>query len=302
MNRKIINVASVPQRSPFRYPGGKTWLVPYIRLWLLSYRRRIDEFIEPFAGGAIVGLTVAFEGLADRVTLVELDPDVSAVWRTILNGQADWLADKILSFKPTAVSVRSVLNGKGAKLRDRAFATVVRNRVQRGGILAPGAGLMNKGENGKGIASRWYPQTLAERIRAIASIRERIRFVPGDGLRYMERTAKRRNLVYFVDPPYMTAGRRLYRYSQLNHERLFQVAKRLTGDFLITYEDTAEIRGLAIRFGLDFQTIPMKNTHNEEKVELLIGRELEWLSQSESPAASPEFCAQSRPRLKAAHP
>ena len=24
-----VNVASVPHRSPFRYPGGKTWLVPY---------------------------------------------------------------------------------------------------------------------------------------------------------------------------------------------------------------------------------------------------------------------------------
>lgn len=28
---QIVNVASVPQRSPFRYPGGKTWLVPHIR-------------------------------------------------------------------------------------------------------------------------------------------------------------------------------------------------------------------------------------------------------------------------------
>ena len=24
----VVNVASVQQRSPFRYPGGKTWLVP----------------------------------------------------------------------------------------------------------------------------------------------------------------------------------------------------------------------------------------------------------------------------------
>jgi hypothetical protein len=31
-----VNVASVPQRSPFRYPGGKTWLIPYIRSWLAS--------------------------------------------------------------------------------------------------------------------------------------------------------------------------------------------------------------------------------------------------------------------------
>jgi len=28
--------SSVPQRSPFRYPGGKTWLVPYIRDWFRS--------------------------------------------------------------------------------------------------------------------------------------------------------------------------------------------------------------------------------------------------------------------------
>ena len=31
-----VNVASAPQRSPFRYPGGKTWLIPYIRQWLTS--------------------------------------------------------------------------------------------------------------------------------------------------------------------------------------------------------------------------------------------------------------------------
>ena len=28
-SKGIVNVASVPQRSPFRYPGGKTWLIPF---------------------------------------------------------------------------------------------------------------------------------------------------------------------------------------------------------------------------------------------------------------------------------
>src|SRR5215475_1839398 len=51
-----VNVASVPQRSPFRYPGGKTWLVPYIRSWLASRGGRASLLIEPFAGGGIVGL------------------------------------------------------------------------------------------------------------------------------------------------------------------------------------------------------------------------------------------------------
>jgi hypothetical protein len=28
--RRVVNVASVKQRGPFRYPGGKTWLVPEV--------------------------------------------------------------------------------------------------------------------------------------------------------------------------------------------------------------------------------------------------------------------------------
>src|SRR5437667_3530211 len=70
------------QHSPFRYPGGKTWLVPHIRQWLASLPKRPSEFIEPFAGGGIVSLTVAIERLADTVIMVELDDQVAAVWQT----------------------------------------------------------------------------------------------------------------------------------------------------------------------------------------------------------------------------
>jgi len=96
---KPVNVASVPQRSPFRYPGGKTWLVPYIRSWLASKKSAVCILVEPFAGGGIVGLTAAFEGLADHVVLVERDANIAAVWNTILGGQAKWLADQILNFE-----------------------------------------------------------------------------------------------------------------------------------------------------------------------------------------------------------
>src|SRR5438067_8707247 len=88
----IVNVASVPQRSPFRYPGGKTWFVPYLRDWLRSKSKLPTRFIEPFAGGGIVSLTVAFERLAKHVVFAELDAGVAAVWRVVLNGQAEWLA------------------------------------------------------------------------------------------------------------------------------------------------------------------------------------------------------------------
>lgn len=95
-NRKsIVNVASVPQRSPFRYPGGKTWLVPTVRQWLKQERKSVSELIEPFAGGGIVSLTAAFERLADEIVMVEMDEEVAAVWEVILNEKNKWLADKI---------------------------------------------------------------------------------------------------------------------------------------------------------------------------------------------------------------
>src|SRR5436309_2486873 len=107
--KRIINVASVPHRSPFRYPGGKTWLVPRVRQWLLSLPTRPAMFVEPFAGGGIVGLSVVFENLAAHLTAIELDEHVAAVWRTMLNGDAEWLANKIIEFEITSESVAQLL-------------------------------------------------------------------------------------------------------------------------------------------------------------------------------------------------
>src|SRR5271154_7580076 len=96
---KPVNVASVPQRSPFRYPGGKTWLVPLFRRWMLSLPNTPTVLVEPFAGGGIISLTTAFEWLADKVVMVELDKQIAAVWQTILGGDAKWLAKRLLTFE-----------------------------------------------------------------------------------------------------------------------------------------------------------------------------------------------------------
>ncbi|MEW6050214.1 MAG: DNA adenine methylase [Candidatus Zixiibacteriota bacterium] len=275
---EIINVASVPQRSPFRYPGGKTWLIPAIRQWLTSLTITPTCLVEPFAGGGIVGLTAAFEGHVDRVLFAEIDPDVAAVWKTMLNGQAKWLADEIVSFQMTHDNLaRRLAMGGNGSLRERAFVTILRNRVSRGGILAPGAGVVKKGENGKGLLSRWYPATLKARIEAIARMRYKLEFIEGDGLALLESTRFERGTVFFIDPPYTAAGRRLYTYNEIDHEALFDIARRLTGDFLMTYDNSLEVRKLAERYRFALREVPMKSTHHEQKTELLIGRDLNWL-------------------------
>ncbi|HET7625220.1 MAG TPA: DNA adenine methylase [Verrucomicrobiae bacterium] len=274
---KPVNVATVPHRSPFRYPGGKTWLVPYIRSWLANRNSRLNILIEPFAGGGISGLTAGFENLADHIILVERDSNVAAVWHTILSGQADWLANRILDFKLSRENVNAILCREPQTQREKAFAVILRNRVQRGGIMAPGAGLVKTGENGRGLHSRWYPETLARRIREIAATRDKFTFIEGDGFEIIHRYADDENAAFFVDPPYTVASRRLYPHWQIDHRKLFALLANIKGDVLLTYDNTREISSLASEFGFNTKAITMKNTHHARMTELLIGKDLSWL-------------------------
>jgi DNA adenine methylase len=275
---KPINVASVPQLSPFRYPGGKTWLVPYIRDWLGAKKTLPSRLLEPFAGGAIISLTAAFERLAKHVVFAELDDAVASVWRVVLNGQAEWLAKRILGFDLSIEHVKQVLNDPAEDIREKAFQTILRNRVQRGGIMAPGAGLIKTGENGNGLKSRWYPETLARRIREINRLKDRITFVESDGFELISEHRMDREAAFYIDPPYMLAARRLYSKWEIDHPRLFSIMRACKGDFLMSYDKTDEIIYLAEKHGFDTRTIAMKNTHHAEMTELLIGRDLSWLA------------------------
>lgn len=275
---KPINVSSVPQRSPFRYPGGKTWLVPYLRDWLRSKSPQPVRLIEPFAGGAIVGLTVAFERLAKHVIFAELDAAVASVWRVVLNGSADWLAKQILGFDLTLENVKQMLAEAPTDVRAQALQTILRNRVQRGGIMAAGAGLTKTGEDGKGLRSRWYPETLARRIREINRLQDRLTFVEGDGFKLIEEHQSDRDAVFYIDPPYTLAARRLYTEWRVDHARLFKAIGACKGDFLMSYDNTVEIVDLAKQFGFETRPIAMKNTHHAKMTELLIGRDLSWVS------------------------
>src|ERR1039457_1339107 len=272
-----VNVSSVPQRSPFRYPGGKTWLVPYIRDWLRSKKTLPTRLIEPFAGGGIVGLTAAFEGLARHVVFAELDEAVASVWRIVLKGQAEWLAKQILKFDLTLENVTTILKQDARELREKAFQTILRNRVQRGGILADGAGLIKTGESGRGLSSRWYPETLARRIREINRQKDRLTFVEGNGFDLIEEHKEDSEAVFYIDPPYTLAARRLYKVWQIDHVRLFAAMADCHGDFLMSYDNTAEIVALAKKHGFEIRPIAMKNTHHAKMTELLIGKNLSWL-------------------------
>jgi len=276
-----VNVASVPQRSPFRYPGGKTWFVPTFRRWIASLKVKPRILVEPFAGGGIISLTALFENLVERAVMVELDDEVAAVWETIVNGDAEWLAHRILNFQISREAVEEELQKTPATKREKAFHTILKNRTLRGGILAEGSRFIRYGENGKGIGSRWYPKTLAQRITDLTHIVKRIDFRCDDGLKVMMEFAGCEDAVYFIDPPYTAggkrAGKRLYKHHQIDHEQLFAMCESFVGDFLMTYDDVQEVKGLVHKHAFHMRSIPMKSSQHATMWEVVIGRDLSWL-------------------------
>ena len=246
---KPVNVASVPQRSPFRYPGGKTWFVPVFRDWLSNHYPKPEILVEPFTGGGIISLTALFENLVSRAVMVEIDEDIAAVWRTVVDGNEEWLAKKILEFDLTKETVLQEISRTDVSIQEKAFQTILKNRTFHGGILAEGSGLLKHGENGKGIRSRWYPETLAKRFENLKYVSGRMMFRQEDGLAVIKEYAHRDDVVFFIDPPYTAggkkAGRRLYRHFNLDHERLFAICEDVRGDFLMTYDNADEVKALA---------------------------------------------------------
>lgn len=181
--------------------------------------------------------------------MVELDDEVAAVWEAIVQGDAAWLAQRILEFRLTRESVEAELAKTPKTVKELAFQTILKNRTLHGGILAEGSSFIRHGENNKGIASRWYPKTLAQRLIDLNSVAHRIDFRHDDGMKVISEFLNIPNIVCFVDPPYTAgekrAGRRLYKHHQLDHEALFAVCASLAGDFLMTYDEAEAVKDMA---------------------------------------------------------
>ena len=231
--------------------------------------------IEPFAGGGIVSLTAVMEDLVDKSLMIELDRDVAAFWHAVLR-HGDDLAERVLCFTPTREVVQSLAQDLPRDMLEHGFRTLVLNRTRRGGILASGASFSRAGENGKGLASRWYPETIAKRLGEITGHSDRIGFCETDGMKLLSALLPEvgGDVVLFVDPPYTAggkrAGKRLYAHSEIDHPLLFEILAENEADFLMTYDLSNEIATLVREHGFHAVQVIMKNTHHARIPELVI--------------------------------
>ena len=119
-----------------------------------------------------------------------------------------------------------------------------------------------------------YPETLAKRIAAIASVRRKIEFLHKDAFDVIPHYVRDKTAAFFVDPPYTaggkSAGKRLYVHSSINHNSLFDLLENAAGEVMLTYDEAKEVRDLASSHGFFIKPIAMKSTHHTRMFELAI--------------------------------
>ena len=143
--------------------------------------------------------------------------------------------------------------------------------------MAPGAGLIKTGEGNRGLRARWYPETLARRIREINAQKSKLTFIEGDAFALIKENQSDEEAVFYVDPPYTIAAKRLYSNWEIDHDALFAALGQCEGDFLISYDNTPEVLAMVKKHGFISKPVAMKSTHHAKMTELLIGKDLKWL-------------------------
>ncbi|GAB36458.1 hypothetical protein GOOTI_221_00010 [Gordonia otitidis NBRC 100426] len=257
MNYPSGGVMAAPTRaarwiSPLRYPGGKGRLATYLsRLFAEQHGwLPVEVFFEPFAGGAGAGLALLDAGIIESLWLVEKNPALAAFWRTVCeDGEA--LAQRVSTTEPTIGLwqqsrdvVAAAERGETIADHDLGFAAFMLNRCSRSGIPASNVGpIGGKHQSGRWtVASRFNPPELADRIRRIAGLADRILVREGDAVEHVAALSDsgiEDELLCFLDPPYLVDGPGLYSHSftLADHVSLAMALAACPARWVLTYDN-----------------------------------------------------------------
>lgn len=239
--------------TPLRYPGGKGKLAGYVKRLMKANRLLDGEYVEPYAGGAAIGLELLFHEYVSRIHINDVSRPVYAFWKSILVDTEAFC--RRLSDTPRTVETwkeqKKVFSAQ-AEHDDLTlgFAAFFLNRTNRSGIFNAGViGGLDQSGPWK-IDARFNASELMHRVVSIARMRDRISLTCQDALTFLKAGVSRwpdKTLVY-LDPPYYVKGRELY-YDYYRHEDHEEIARFVINGidkqrWIVSYDNVDAVREL----------------------------------------------------------
>lgn len=236
--------------SPLRYPGGKGRVADYFKKIFHDNLLYDGTYIEPYAGGASVALSLLFNEYASKIIINDKDFALYSFWFAILNHTDDFLKklnDTDVNFDNWLIQKNLQNEKHNNPLLDVGFSTFFLNRTNRSGILKAGI-IGGKAQSGQWkMDARFNKIDLTKRIEKIALYKDKISIYNLDAIDLIKSLKPKldsKSLFYF-DPPYYVKGKDLYMnyYSHNDHE---QVAKAISSikvqKWVVSYDDVEPIQ------------------------------------------------------------
>ena len=235
--------------SPLRYPGGKTKLAPFIKSVLYENGLVGCDYIEPFAGGAGIALSLLFEEYVSTITINDLDRSIYAFWHSIVY-ENEPFCKKIKSTPITVDEWRKQKkiqeNKNNVDLFPLGFSTFFLNRTNVSGIIKGGVigGLEQKGKYK--INARFNKHNLINSIRCIGFYKDKIKVTNLDAQEILKKPFAG-DFVY-IDPPYVKKAKDLYMnfYHKKDHQTISKTLLSNQSDFrwVLSYDQNELVKSL----------------------------------------------------------
>ena len=237
-----IEVITIDNYSPLRYPGGKNKTYPYVE-YIVS-NNTIDTYIEPYCGGAAVALKLLFNNKVKKIMINDFDRSIYAMWFSILN-HTDEFIGMIAESKFTMdewYRQKHIQNNKeNENLLILGFSTFYLNRTNRSGVIKGGPIGGIKQDGAYKLDCRFNKKVLIHKVNLISSKKNKIKLYNKDALEFIaSNVSKTRNSFTFFDPPYYKKGPGLYTnfYEHIDHLELSQHINKYMQNkkWILTYD------------------------------------------------------------------
>lgn len=235
--------------SPLRYPGGKGKIANFIKLVFEKNLLLDGCYVEPYAGGASVALSLLFGEYASKIIINDFDRAIFAFWHSVLNDTGNFcnlINDTKVNIKTWRQQKEIQKQKETANLLDLGFSTFFLNRTNRSGIIKAGVIGGNDQSGNYKIDARFNKVDLIHRIQRIAKYKDRILLYNLDAIEFIKTISKTlpdKTLIYF-DPPYYLKGKDLY-VNHYKHEDHLLVSQMINGitkhKWIVSYDNAPEI-------------------------------------------------------------
>lgn len=238
--------------SPLRYPGGKGKVADYFKQVFKENLLYDGAYVEPYAGGASVALSLLFNEYASKIIINDIDVSIYSFWHSALHKTEELC--RLIHDTPVTLDTwmqqKEIQKNKRRRSRlDIGFSTFFLNRTNRSGILNAGMiGGWKQDGNWK-IDARYNKKDLISRIERIAQYKNKIELHNEDAVQLLKNLCKvlpSKTLFYF-DPPYYIKGKDLYLnyYESEDHEQIASEISRIDKQkWIVTYDNVPAIKNL----------------------------------------------------------